>query len=571
MKKFVPLAFLLLFSCGGGGSNSVTSYSISGKFEASQVEGLKVCIKDTENCTFTQADGSFSLTSPVQKPTLTFFIPGEESDLKFGEYTLKTNGETITPFKLSDNLSVGDTLARIIHALNNDPSSQNQNINLEGVKVEELTISGNPVDLKTAPSLKELLENGENFTLSFSYNGQNYQLSYDSSKRELSLSDGNTSNAVIYKKWLILIYMNADNDLEGVVSNDFNELNSVVYPPQVKVVTLIDYYSVPEGAIYATSEVTGKLELVRETQEPNMGDPETLKNFVEEFYSKFPAQNVALILWNHGDGWRSIPSSKTATFDKSSLSFLYMYELSETLKTLQDNGYRINLIGFDECLMGGLEVLVDIKDYAEAFVASEKTEPGWGWNYELVMKKLVENPDTDAYGFGKMIVDAYRETYTSANTLAVFKKEQVETLLSAVNELANALDENNYSLFQEARSEALDLSVDDDYPMPDYVDLYSLAEKLSEKGLSLPALDTIKTTIDNIYSALINTELKGLYIYFPESESNYSLCYGYEDYENPSPCSPYDDEIVNDYYNPFAAVSSWDEMLETYFSLIGSN
>jgi hypothetical protein len=133
------------------------------------------------------------------------------------------------------------------------------------------------------------------------------------------------------------------------------------------------------------------------------------------------------------------------------------------------------------------------------------------------------------------------------------------------------LDENNYSLFQEARSEALDLSVDDDYPMPDYVDLYSLAEKLSEKGLSLPALDTIKTTIDNIYSALINTELKGLYIYFPESESNYSLCYGYEDYENPSPCSPYDDEIVNDYYNPFAAVSSWDEMLETYFSLIGSN
>jgi len=571
MKKFVPLAFLLLFSCGGGVSNSVTSYSISGKFEASQVEGLKVCIKDTENCTFTQADGSFSLTSPVQKPTLTFFIPGEESDLKFGEYTLKTNGETITPFKLSDNLSVGDTLARIIHALNNDPSSQNQNINLEGVKVEELTISGNPVDLKTAPSLKELLENGENFTLSFSYNGQNYQLSYDSSKRELSLSDGNTSNAVIYKKWLILIYMNADNDLEGVVSNDFNELNSVVYPPQVKVVTLIDYYSVPEGAIYATSEVTGKLELVRETQEPNMGDPETLKNFVEEFYSKFPAQNVALILWNHGDGWRSIPSSKTATFDKSSLSFLYMYELSETLKTLQDNGYRINLIGFDECLMGGLEVLVDIKDYAEAFVASEKTEPGWGWNYELVMKKLVENPDTDAYGFGKMIVDAYRETYTSANTLAVFKKGQVETLLSAVNELANALDENNYSLFQEARSEALDLSVDDDYPMPDYVDLYSLAEKLSEKGLSLPALDTIKTTIDNIYSALINTELKGLYIYFPESESNYSLCYGYEDYENPSPCSPYDDEIVNDYYNPFAAVSSWDEMLETYFSLIGSN
>ncbi|TCK06278.1 clostripain-related cysteine peptidase [Phorcysia thermohydrogeniphila] len=570
MRKFLPLILLLLPACGGGGGSSQVTYQISGKFSASNVKGLEVCIAQTENCVTTQDDGSFSLSSTTPTPTLEFFLKGENSRLKLGSYRISENGETITPFKLSDEPAVGDALARIIHALNNDPSSESTNIDLSKVNVEELTVDGSPVALEEAPSLKELLENDKNFTLKFSYDSQEYELSYDSSKGELSLSDGSNNRIVTYKKWLVLIYINGDNNLEDAIKYDFNELNSVTYPPQVKVVTLIDYLTSHEGAIYATSELTGKLELVRETPEPDMGDPETLKNFVEEFYHKFPAQKVALILWNHGDGWRSTQSSRAASSDEWNGDILYMYELKGALEDLQENGVKIDLIGFDECLMGGLEVLVDIKDYAEAFVVSEKTEPGWGWDYELVMKKLLENLDTDAYGFGKMIVDAYREAYGNyidSNTLAVFKKEEVETLLSAVNELANALDGNNYSLFQEARSEALDLEIDV-YPMPDYVDLYSLAEKLSEKGLSLPALDTIKTTIANAYSALINTNLKGLYIYFPETENNYSTCYSYQ---SPAPCSPYGGETVNDYYNPFAAVSSWDEMLETYFSLVGSN
>jgi len=534
VKKLLSLFALFVASCGGSGK----VYTISGKVESSNIKGLKVCIAQTENCTVTDESGTFTLKSSIQTPTLEFFI----KDVKLGDYKLQQNGETITPDKITGDVKSGEVLARLIHSLNGDAT-----MSLSTVDLSQVTIK-----TQVSGSIEDLIREG-NFSLEFSYSGKDYTVNYSNASLELC-QDDNCSRVDYQRNWLVLIYMDGDNNLNPFADTDIQELSKVTYPPNVKVVVLRDFSSEEGYAVYASDEVTGEIkEIERKTEELDMGSPETLKEFIRTYVTNYPATYKALILWDHGDGWKS----RMASYDESNNNYLYMYELVDTLKELKEEGISFNLIGFDECLMGGLEVFVDVKDFADVFVASEKTEAGEGWDYSLVMGKLVKNPEADPYTFGKMIVDAYKEAYAKRNnlTLVAVKKEEVKTLLSAINDLANALTNDPTPL------EGIEVRRLEEDAMPDYVDLHSLATGLLNNGLNLGALTTIKDTIEDLHSALINTDLKGIYIYFPRD--NFFECYGYE---TPSTCSPYGDRTVDRYYNPFATVSTWDDFLESYFS-----
>jgi len=561
-RRLLPILVLslLAISCGGNDSSETRDYLylVSGKVAASDIKGLKVCVAETAECTVTGDDGSFKLESSVKLPRLEFFLNGENGEVKLGDYQLHEEGEVITPEKITGTSEAGETLARLIHSFNDDTTMTKLQIDLSKVTIQ--------TPLST--SIEELIKSNTNFTIDFSYNGTDYYVSYDSSNDTLELcQDTNGCQEVTYeRKWLILIYMNGDNDLDVFADYDISELSKVQYPPTVKVVVLRDFFSSLGYTVYASNEVTGEFEeLTTQQEELNMGDSQTLINFVEEFMSKYPSEKTALILWNHGEGWRG-PSSTTspriASVDEGNNDYLFMYELKEALEELKKTGYNLDLIGFDECLMGGIEVLADIKDYADAFVVSETYEPGAGWNYERIMEKLIENPDADAYTLGKYIVDSYGEEYNSYPyplSLAVFNREEVENLLDDLDKIALTLNEDTFYLIQEAREKS---TIVDSEDAPDYVDLYSFALQLEEKGIVPEVVQNIKEIIDNAYKSLINTTLKGIYIYFPENPSDYSCCYGYE---APSYCSELG---INNYYNPFAEISNWDEMLEDYYGYL---
>ena len=54
-----------------------------------------------------------------------------------------------------------------------------------------------------------------------------------------------------------------------------------------------------------------------------------------------------------------------------------------------DGGRKLDLIGFDACLMASLESMTVWSDYAEHYVGSEELEPGDGWDYSFL--KSLEN------------------------------------------------------------------------------------------------------------------------------------------------------------------------------------
>jgi hypothetical protein len=56
---------------------------------------------------------------------------------------------------------------------------------------------------------------------------------------------------------------------------------------------------------------------------------------------------------------------------------------------------KFDIIGFDACLMGSLEVLSMTAPYADYAVLSQETEPSMGWAYTAFLKKLTSNPKID--------------------------------------------------------------------------------------------------------------------------------------------------------------------------------
>ncbi len=377
--------------------------------------------------------------------------------------------------------------------------------------------------------------------------------------------------------------MDGDNSLDGATVQDFNEMAKVGSSDNVTVVVLLDRRN--EGAsIYKVEKgvTLDKASPLVEKGEVNMGDPDILEEFVNYAVSEFPSEKIALIFWNHGDGWRSVKKNsvyyKAASYDEDDGSgqtdALYMWEVVRALDDLK-NGKNINidLVGFDECLMGMIEVAIDLSNYTDSVVFSELTEPYDGWNYEKVLESVADNPDISAYDFGKRIVDSYVESYKSYSgeyTLAVLNSTLLMDIKDALESFVlSYLSADNREELKRKILSARDSSIeaDDGYGNKGentYVDLKNLFENiysnLPESNLKERAFSVLEAT-DKVYVGKVgNINYSGLSIYFPKEASSYESEYGFE-------VPSYSYYYGENYYNPSASFWRWDEFIQNLLNV----
>ncbi len=557
--RHLLLFFVLLISACGGGGGGTSAVSVSGQFLSSYVKGVKVCT-DSGYCTLTDSQGRFYLEVKTLPVHITFFV----GDLKLGDYNLSQNGEIVTPFRIAGNSQLGDILARFIHGMAGDSDGSFETLNFSQVRV----LDSNVPD---GESLTDAIESGNDVRVDLiNDSGEEYSVEFTPESMAVKLCSADGCKYVNYRQWLFLVYMAADNSLNDFALLDLKEMAAVKINPQVKLVVLTDLLS-GEDRVTESDEVTGDLVTYPLSGEVDSGSFETLEDFVDTFYEKYPAKNVALILWDHGDGWRS---SRTAAFDDTNSTFLLMFQLRKALSDLSNRGVRFNIIGFDECLMGMEEVLFDVKDFTDYVIASESYEPGTGWNYQEILSFLLSNPQAIPEELGRAIVDAYRQTYSSEEndttlTLALFSRGDVERIAKDLDNLYQDLNNQTFPDFQTARDSAQQVacSSGDDCSYY-YIDLYSFASKLAGK---YPAAADIVSTLNSVYKTIIpgsdNKEFHGLSIYFPsswtEAENSWYTCYVRE---TPTTCV-FGNVQIDGYYNPFAAQTDWDEFLENYLSM----
>ena len=227
-------------------------------------------------------------------------------------------------------------------------------------------------------------------------------------------------------QWLVLVYHDADCNLEAPMMRDVEEMLAVGSGNGVKVVALIDrhpssddpYTGVAVGGLkdWSTAKLVeiekGHLVELADEGEKDMGDPATLSSFVVDAVKRYPAKHVALILGDHGMAWPGVCSDESSNDDYLTLEKLET-ALAASAKAI---GHPIDLLGFDACLMANLEVAEALAPYAHVMVASEELEPGSGWDYTPVLEALEKAPETDALTLGSWIADDFQASFKKPET-----------------------------------------------------------------------------------------------------------------------------------------------------------
>lgn len=237
----------------------------------------------------------------------------------------------------------------------------------------------------------------------------------------------------------VMIYV-VGSDLEsinGAATADFTEIaesgvdteaNDVLVCTGGSFLWQNDYVTAEENAIIRLNGES--FEKIESNPVKNMGESDTLSDFITYSMKNFPNDQYVLLLWNHGGG----PINGYGFDEVYEYDSLSMKEIQAALdKSGLGKDNKIELIGFDACLMGNIETAWCLKDYANFLVSSQETEPGFGWNYEFL-----ENLQYYQNGqeLGKVIIDDYISSYDGFEmTLSCFDLSKIENTEKTINDL----------------------------------------------------------------------------------------------------------------------------------------
>ncbi|MCD6383970.1 MAG: hypothetical protein J7L88_05865 [Thermoplasmata archaeon] len=198
--------------------------------------------------------------------------------------------------------------------------------------------------------------------------------------------------------------------------------------------------------------------IVNETwgEEVNMGDERVLEQFLLWAYQKYPAQRIALVLNDHGGGWRGI------CWDDTSSDFLSDREVREALQTFYERtGRKIDVLLTYACIMSTIEFLYAIQPYVDFFVGSQTFS--WGsethgdeylignYPFDKIFSALKESPNMTGEEFALHIADSFQpygpwtapefyvyRDYTS-DVVAAINLTLIPALVEAVDQLAQVM------------------------------------------------------------------------------------------------------------------------------------
>lgn len=352
--------------------------------------------------------------------------------------------------------------------------------------------------------------------------------------------------------WTLMFYMDSDNNLESAQLQDLDEMMAVGSTANINIVVLCDrsvqssevdgYTDRSIGGLpnWTTAKVLlvekGRLRELADIGEVNMGDPKNLRDFLKYATAKFPARRYSLVFGDHGAGWVGIVSDESAGSDT-----LDTNELPAVLADVTETTGKLDLIGFDACLMANFEAAKSIAPFATTMVGSEELEPGNGWNYTPLMSALTRKPDMDSVALAKTVVNTYRDYYLDPKegsrdktvTLSVIDLTRIPELETAVSNLGvynqsfmKSGGRNTWLKTARARSRTEEFGVDQGSHESLY-DLVDYAENIKRENAdtnTVQAAEAVINTAKSVVLYKINGEghprANGLSIYFPPDQKS---------------------------------------------------
>lgn len=245
-------------------------------------------------------------------------------------------------------------------------------------------------------------------------------------------------------EWTFMVYLDGDNNLDSYGYWDIQEMVSGYQDgaePHVHVIVLYDKSSSGDSHLYNVTddgmeEISGDADWWPVTGEVNMGDPQTLVDFVTWTIQNYPAEHYALDLWDHGGDYSG------CCWDDTNNDHLSVEELREALSQIYGNtGVMLDFYGYDACIMGYVGIHYQTKDFVLFSAGSQDTEGGDGWDYTALVSGLTADPSMDAEGWASYFIQHVDDEHNggSIETMGVTNTSRFEFLVNALNWMAQKL------------------------------------------------------------------------------------------------------------------------------------
>ena len=369
------------------------------------------------------------------------------------------------------------------------------------------------------------------------------------------------------KEWTILVYGNADHNLTDSLLFDMMEMERVGSGKDLNIVVQADFnpkcwdpndrdaskflidqmqYISEEtrnsvsrwliGNDYDLRRLTlnsRPVEFIPEIN--NMDDPDTLTDFINWASEKFPAKRYGLVLWDHGGQWEGFGGDRQngTKWDFGWTREGYMMSTNGVRKgILNSNINKFDFLSFDTCLMAGVEILADIHDLADVYMACAEIDMGRGWHY-TTLRHLKNDPQISTIEFGKREVEDWdkHHSYSSADinlkNHAAFDMRMYDSFNSSFVLFSDLISnyDGDRNVINRTRLDAIHYRIGEvsDIKNPTkYIDLghfaLTLAESLEDgplKSASLKLASSIDAMVINHVAGSRRQESKGLSIYYP--------------------------------------------------------
>ena len=184
------------------------------------------------------------------------------------------------------------------------------------------------------------------------------------------------------KEWTVLVYSVSDNNLYSYMQSDLDEAERIGSTNEMNLLTETSHQprggSVVRMKLETDSTPGLKSPVLQDLgKKYDMGQSKSLSESIAWAQKEFPSKHFMVILSDHGGGWQGANQSE------SNNSWMNISDIEAGLKGAQElTGKKVDVLGFDECLMASTEVAHALQGCADFMVASEEVEGGAGWQYD---------------------------------------------------------------------------------------------------------------------------------------------------------------------------------------------
>jgi len=346
------------------------------------------------------------------------------------------------------------------------------------------------------------------------------------------------------KEWTFLVYLNGNNSLDNFGPVNLNQMETVGSSDKVNIVV--------QWASYESGK-TQRL-LVKKDKDPkkvtspviqnmgrvDMGNWQTLADFIAWGAKTYPAQHYLVDVWDHGSGFHTVQSMENGgsifhptdiSWDDYSGNHITTKELGMALaQGAQAIGHKIDVYGSDACLMAMAEVAAEMKNSVQYFIGSQDLEPGAGWPYDQIFSHW--NNGMSPHDVAVMIAQQYTRSYQNGSngsqevTASAYDLNRMDTLEQSIRALGAEmmkLDAPSRAKIVSAATATAKFTYDD------YGDLLDFVNRVDGQRLNVDrgVLNQVRTAASQF--VMVNTvtsswakKANGISFWLPTSMSYYN-------------------------------------------------